>query len=504
MENWSSIETKRSFFKENYFSIDNKSDLIDFIDRFKRNENFIYRGISQWSYKNYSSIQRFYNSTSFRFEIEYISDLFLKQTQLWKNQRITNYLSEKGVARDNTLAYLSFMQHYGVPTPLIDFSYDLNTALYFASKHVNNNEDRYFSIYIMPKNEPVFGIDSLLNFLKSKISFPADRLNLNGYLPYTMFRYKEVIYAIEDAVGNSKILTKNNPNITRQNGLFILNKYLDLSLEEALEKLYQELYSKSLPLYCFDISQSLLPLVNEYLPKNISEIFDPKLEEQKIEEIHQLFGDLKTEFEQLKITRSPNLEDYELLNGVDIMPLYSELMQLSLEISTQGEMNDLEGKRLRRGALFIKIHELEEALNDFTVLLSNSTSPKILSELFFHLTFIPNIDLFGTIEDKLPIVLTFIDENENCSPSINYYTGIVLSRIDNIERALVECDRCIAKKSSIAAPYNLKASILLKQGRFEEALSNCEKAIEIAPTDENIIKNLIKCRYSVVFKENKI
>ena len=45
----------------------------------------------------------------------------------------------EGVDVDDSWQRLSYMQHYGVPTRLLDWSTDLNTALYFALGHTENN-----------------------------------------------------------------------------------------------------------------------------------------------------------------------------------------------------------------------------------------------------------------------------------------------------------------------------------------------------------------------------
>ena len=50
---------------------------------------------------------------------------------------------------------LAFIQHYGGPTPLLDFTSNLSTALFFAFD--GREDDNYASLYIVPKSKFIFG-----------------------------------------------------------------------------------------------------------------------------------------------------------------------------------------------------------------------------------------------------------------------------------------------------------------------------------------------------------
>ena len=55
------------------------------------------------------------------------------------------------------MLYISLLQHFGAPSPLLDFTHNLNIALYFALDGLkvassNNDIDNYFSLYILDRN----------------------------------------------------------------------------------------------------------------------------------------------------------------------------------------------------------------------------------------------------------------------------------------------------------------------------------------------------------------
>ena len=52
---------------------------------------------------------------------------------------------------DNTIEWLAIMQHYGVPTRMLDFSHSLGVALYIGVSECEN-QDGSASIWMLNKN----------------------------------------------------------------------------------------------------------------------------------------------------------------------------------------------------------------------------------------------------------------------------------------------------------------------------------------------------------------
>ena len=114
--------------KEEHFKIVPIDNIEDFNNLFKshRDSQGIYRGINSSTYKIYTSLQRQHITkevTSYNIE-EYISRV--------RNQPLLKKYFEKFKIPPSKLSIWSYLQHYGAPTPYIDFSTDFSKAIYFA------------------------------------------------------------------------------------------------------------------------------------------------------------------------------------------------------------------------------------------------------------------------------------------------------------------------------------------------------------------------------------
>src|SRR5690606_10095499 len=106
--------------------------------------------------KLYNSCQRYYNRILYD-ETEENYHNFIRSINNyihgWNNNTIVRYLEFQRI--ENTpVAVMSLMQHYGFPTPLLDFSEDPFVALYFSSlndSYDSNTKDirNYSSLYLL-------------------------------------------------------------------------------------------------------------------------------------------------------------------------------------------------------------------------------------------------------------------------------------------------------------------------------------------------------------------
>jgi len=203
-------------------------DFIKYIQEIDNKDNrYIYRGQSNFT-KNKNSnnwnpwglqttLQRDYDSAGMWQLLHYIKRLrkyFSKYEQLHK------YIDFKKIEKINIITLLAFGRHIGLPTPLLDFTYDYLTALYFAIADINSlyglqndydNDERYISIY---------KIDITL----LKEYFNITEIDDNTYS--NVFENKEIGLLLD----RSKFEFQIN-NLNKQNGLFL---YIDTNYKFEL------------------------------------------------------------------------------------------------------------------------------------------------------------------------------------------------------------------------------------------------------------------------------
>ena len=127
---------------QNEIIINSLSEYIDFISKNTSND-YYFRGESGQFYDRISSGLR--NSDKFDFNkknkhripfLNYIKEFYME---------ISNRLSN--IDRDN---FISFAQHHGIPTNLLDVSRDPLVALYFACQETNDSNEGY--VYLFRKD----------------------------------------------------------------------------------------------------------------------------------------------------------------------------------------------------------------------------------------------------------------------------------------------------------------------------------------------------------------
>ena len=89
-------------------------------------KDYLFRGLNDASFKQYSSIQRFWN----QYDLEQHFAPFVNASIQKAAPIFQHYF---GINPHSELTILSFLQHYGYPTPLLDFTTSLDIALFFAA-----------------------------------------------------------------------------------------------------------------------------------------------------------------------------------------------------------------------------------------------------------------------------------------------------------------------------------------------------------------------------------
>lgn len=261
----------------NYLKIDTKDQFDTWYNIIKheiksesyKNKN-IYRGQSQAKYKLYNSAQRIWIENDIHEWNGNNYILFLQSLiNLMKNkllfQKVFKYYKLKSNERDFPL--LSILQHYGAPTPLMDWTYNIDVALYFGTENVEVSYsskpiDKYFSVYSVNRNNHNnYEIQNLFGWSKGIFPELSSFISLDEKTKKVFFisdfekekvpkkRFKE----------NRPITTYYNLNILPQEGLFLFSPVPDIPIEDMFDNVYLN------PFHCVNIKKDLA----EYIRRKI-------------------------------------------------------------------------------------------------------------------------------------------------------------------------------------------------------------------------------------------
>lgn len=260
-------------------------------------KQYIYRGVSEAYRKMYTSAQRAWMTQGYSKRNEFQNDInrFIAKciAAVKSDKLLQDYYSTFKIPATDVL-YLSLMQHYGAPSPLLDFTYDIRTALYFACQNLSpftasHDIQNYFSIYYHETTSLEMRLDNfLINGLSSGADCVRDFKNKHPYTPLgtellddlreTLMWYQtknpqEGLHRLKDAFIDNPKYTKEvktpfsnqilfwaNHNILAQEGCFMLyNEYDKPNL--PLEDYFAE--HKHIPFSCIDIHKSLAGYIKE-------------------------------------------------------------------------------------------------------------------------------------------------------------------------------------------------------------------------------------------------
>jgi hypothetical protein len=294
---YASLEDKRLFFEnEEFFIINTKADLDRWFrfysSDFKKEHpvDFIFRGMSDAKYKLFTSAQRLWisdNMEQWRVGYTYkqfIEDLVSNAKANPLLRRIFDLYGYNDTERDFPL--ISLLQHYGAPTPVLDWSYNINCAVFFATDGVQrklnagNTIDNYISVYSIHKKRLHQKKELLSLFDISGKRYPsimsmsdlADEDNPNANVLFILSDFETTTrddYTGPLRVKSSKPLTSlYNQNIIPQEGLLMYNPFKDRPIERLFnvdpngegQNLHLE------PFKCFNIHKDL----SEYLRRLIA------------------------------------------------------------------------------------------------------------------------------------------------------------------------------------------------------------------------------------------
>jgi hypothetical protein len=293
--------------KVNHFdaiNIENKTDLDNLIEEWTKKDNnktIIFRGLTEAKYKLINSAQRFWNGE----ELDRLGRSYEEfiQTEINKAKGFHNRLLEKFYDAFGHPAYdlsiLSFLQHYKAPTPLLDFTYNFDSALFFATDGLKHNPsediDNYCSIYaidtkVIPREFP-----SIISHIKSSLSQidnilienKGKRINATNVLKnFESLQYKTfhgltlfympgytpagIRFTLRSRPNFNLVYNQHNLNIINQKGLFVFNSDPTHPLEDFFSGGYGTGFQSTFQLpkiKCWNIHKSL----NEYIVRHLTE-----------------------------------------------------------------------------------------------------------------------------------------------------------------------------------------------------------------------------------------
>jgi len=183
LEEYKSLEEKENVFARQ--TIKTISEFDTWYDSISKQDGLIFRGMCEAKWKIYTSAQRewitneYKNKVSYKNKFSYSAFIDMILRNIKQDTLLQRYFKSFDV-KPNDLLYLCFLQHYSSPTPMLDFTYNKDIALFFATdgiKHcpfrLRKSISNYFSVYYIDFNEgknknEIVHIDTILKGLFDK------------------------------------------------------------------------------------------------------------------------------------------------------------------------------------------------------------------------------------------------------------------------------------------------------------------------------------------------
>lgn len=268
--------------KENNFNcvtVDTMEQLQNEIAKYDGKEEYIFRGANEAKFMMYTSAQRILSHPD---QTSFFLDVNHRIQRVWNSSDIMNYFAHNGIPV-NDILILGLLQHFQSPSTLLDFTHDINTALFFATDGLKmpNEEheeiDEYFSVYIIDRRNPFFcslqqvmnqgalSIEHMVEDSKMQIHKNQATKVLEEFEKLYYYQFEPWTYVL--ILGEEGKITIRipifdfsctyyitNPNLRSQYGLFILNN----TYNQPLEVLIKEFARSTRPLVnCINIHKSL-------------------------------------------------------------------------------------------------------------------------------------------------------------------------------------------------------------------------------------------------------
>lgn len=263
-----------------YQQIHNRNDSKENEEEYQAYDSyrFIFRGAGDAKFKILSSAQRTWSLNKMddwakKSYLEYINDLISSARDIHLLKQVFKFYKLK--ARQRDFPILSILQHYGAPTPLIDWTYSIDVALYFATElckpnYTSNRIDDYFSVnYIDRIEQPANDFKNLLELTGGAypelMTYSHWQKNPEAIVYLTDF---ESSYNKKRSLGfaDQRPLTiLFNQRIIPQEGLFVFNPSPNIPLEDFFNNYAHSKMTLS-KMFCVNINKE----ISDYIRRKIN------------------------------------------------------------------------------------------------------------------------------------------------------------------------------------------------------------------------------------------
>lgn len=295
-------------------TIDTEEDFDKIYDKRKVENHMLFRGQREARWRLYSTLQRFWiwhklneNEKGY---LEFLQKIIKVGKEKYQTV-IEEILEENHIDTINDVAILGFLQHHETPTPLLDWTYSFQIALFFGVSGIEPNPgmkeiDNYFSVYFI--QEENFGQGSMRTILDEGLKrvgdelkvafmrkiakddsdfqkmkehfeqrsfFDTNRVKGSGLIKH-MTRMENLInipityFSDNESDSNLIFSLSNSKNIQNQKGVFTWNSDPSKPLEMYASEQYSSLYTVSDPedyrfSGCYNINKKLAPYITKKL-----------------------------------------------------------------------------------------------------------------------------------------------------------------------------------------------------------------------------------------------
>ncbi len=238
LSEYTELSEKEAVFENGEVKIDTKEDFDKYFEKlvnYDRVGTYIFRGSGEARYKLFTSAQRYWIEHQLDKQGKHYHAFvkkLIKNCKDWNNKTIFTFFNRNGIDTNNALAYLSYMQHYRVPTPLLDFTDSPYIGLFFAleqgySSSSDKEIDNYCSLYVVDTSSQYF-YSTIQQFERDIGEQDVDEIDYDQHLasfPVLLVTTENISY---------KII--NNINISNQEGVFFYNNNPVMPIEEVYKQ----------------------------------------------------------------------------------------------------------------------------------------------------------------------------------------------------------------------------------------------------------------------------